>query len=189
MASTTASPGLAGLLLQTSDVTGATSGLDAGDLDLTGFSDPLSGTERALRRQAGGRFAARRFLLPTGAGDAVVETAAYGLPRTTAADALLSQLRTFTADVVALDPSCPLGNSGRGGVFCDLPGLAAGEVGYRLRVTASGETVEHRARAWAVIGRTVLLVGARTTGPELEVDLPALLALARDRSRNHDALR
>ena len=167
---------IAALLLEQDQVPGATAARDVEQLEQTAYCTTVVSTERDLRRQADGRTAVREFTVPGPAGEVVVETAVFELDRTTAAQDLLTQLRTFSGDCIAVDPATPLGNDESNGVFSPLPGTPADAVGYALAVGGTRGGGE-RTRAYAVVGSTLVVVGARSEGP-LEVAVPDLLAAA-----------
>ena len=169
-------------LLSQADVPGADEVRELPALDQTELCTTLSGTETSLRRLAGELLAGREFTVP-GPGDVVVESGVYELPSTGAAQDLLSQVRTFSGDCIALDPAEPLGGPQLSGVFTEPAGLPTGAVGYALRLTGTDRPAELRSRVYAVTGSTLVVVGARTTASALDANLPELLDVALRRAQ------
>lgn len=166
---------LVALLLDEQQVAGTASARLVEHLPRTELCNNLASSETGAETFTGEDRAVRELVVPRAEGEVVVETAVYS--RT--APALLESLAMFVGTCSDVDPARPLGSDSRNGVFTPLQGLPDGASGYQVTYGgADVSTSEQRSRAYAQVGRSLVVVGARATGVPLDVSVPDLLQAA-----------
>lgn len=149
------------MLLIDDDVPGATTAKDVDELVPATFCSLIGRAESRLRSYADGDLSVREIQVDTPNGEATVESAVFNVKRS----ALRSILLTNGVEVgIRSCSSRPMERGDQTETMAALTGLPDGCVGFSS--TFTGKATEHTARAYAMVGSVVVVVGVRTSGAE-----------------------